>query len=76
PILLDLAIQATLQQFREEQPSGGENQQIVGFSDECVITGRHSGQGVIMPRSNVQTFMLRADIVKAVDKGEFHMWAI
>lgn len=31
---------------------------------------------MIIPRSNMHNLMLRADVVKAVEKGEFHIWAI
>ncbi|EXJ48370.1 lon protease (S16) C-terminal proteolytic domain protein [Vibrio parahaemolyticus VPTS-2010] len=72
----DIAITGSMNQFGEAQPIGGVNEKIEGFYDVCVIKGRHSGQGVIIPRSNVHNLMLRADIVKAVEKGEFHIWAI
>ena len=31
---------------------------------------------MIIPQSNVHNLMLRKDIVEAVNKGEFHIWAI
>ena len=72
----DIAITGSMNQFGESQPIGGVNEKIEGFFDVCEIKGRHSEQGVIIPRSNVHNLMLRADIVKAVEKGEFHIWAI
>ncbi len=65
-----------MNQFGESQPIGGVNEKIEGFFDVCAIKGRTSEQGVIIPRSNVHNLMLRPDIVKAVDKGEFNIWAI
>ncbi|SJL84171.1 Lon protease family protein [Vibrio palustris] len=72
----DIAITGSMNQFGQSQPIGGVNEKIEGFFDICKIKGRHSGQGVIIPSSNQHNLMLRADIVKAVEKGEFHIWAI
>ncbi|MBY8024902.1 AAA family ATPase [Vibrio fluvialis] len=72
----DIAITGSMNQFGESQPIGGVNEKIEGFFDVCGIKGRHNTQGVIIPRSNTYNLMLRADIVKAVEKGEFHIWAI
>ncbi|EKO3485724.1 AAA family ATPase [Vibrio fluvialis] len=72
----DIAITGSMNQFGESQPIGGVNEKIEGFFDVCGIKGRHNTQGVIIPRSNTHNLMLRADIVKAVEKGEFHILAI
>jgi predicted ATP-dependent protease len=65
-----------MNQFGESQPIGGVNEKIEGFFDVCVIKGRTNHQGVIIPKSNIHNLMLRKDIVTAVEKGEFHIWAI
>ncbi|MDC5756263.1 AAA family ATPase [Vibrio europaeus] len=72
----DFAITGSMNQFGESQPIGGVNEKIEGFFDVCEIKGRTNEQGVIIPRSNMHNLMLRPDIVKAVEKGEFHIWAI
>ena len=72
----DIAITGSMNQFGESQPIGGVNEKIEGFFDVCVIKGRSAEQGVIIPQSNIHNLMLRPDIVKAVEKGEFHIWAI
>lgn len=72
----DIAITGSMNQFGESQPIGGVNEKIEGFFDVCEIKGRSNEQGVIIPRSNVHNLMLRGDIVKAVEKGEFNIWAI
>lgn len=72
----DIAITGSMNQFGESQPIGGVNEKIEGFFDVCKIKGRNDSQGVVIPKSNVHNLMLRTDIVKAVDKGEFHIWAI
>ncbi|GAM63166.1 ATP-dependent protease La type II [Vibrio ishigakensis] len=72
----DIAITGSMNQFGEAQPIGGVNEKIEGFFDVCAIKGRTPEQGVIIPKSNVQNLMLRKDIVEAVERGEFHIWAI
>ncbi|EFP96434.1 Lon protease family protein [Vibrio caribbeanicus] len=72
----DIAITGSMNQFGESQPIGGVNEKIEGFFDVCTIKGRSDTQGVIIPRSNMHNLMLRPDIVKAVEKGDFHIWAI
>ncbi|MCG9648084.1 AAA family ATPase [Vibrio brasiliensis] len=72
----DIAITGSMNQFGESQPIGGVNEKIEGFFDVCAIKGRTDQQGVVIPRSNMHNLMLRPDIVKAVEKGEFHIWAI
>jgi lon-related putative ATP-dependent protease len=76
PIRQDIAVTGSLSQKGDIQPIGGVNEKIEGFFD-CVQAGRPSGrEGVIIPRKNVGDLMLRADVVKAVDEGRFHIYAI
>jgi lon-related putative ATP-dependent protease len=72
----DVAITGSMNQFGEAQPIGGVNEKIEGFFDVCTIKGKSGNQGVIIPRSNMHNLMLRADILKSVEKGEFNIWAI
>lgn len=72
----DIAITGSMNQFGEAQPIGGVNEKIEGFFDVCKIKGRRDSQGVIIPQSNVHNLMLRRDIVEAVEKGKFNIWAI
>ncbi|MGF1725631.1 Lon protease family protein [Photobacterium nomapromontoriensis] len=76
PLRQYVAITGSMNQFGEAQPIGGVNEKIEGFFDVCAIKGRSAQQGVIIPQSNVHNLMLRKDIVEAVEKGEFHIWAI
>ncbi|MCL1060189.1 AAA family ATPase [Shewanella gelidimarina] len=76
PLRQDIAITGSMNQFGESQPIGGVNEKIEGFFDVCKIKGRKNSQGVIIPASNIHNLMLRADIVNAVKKGKFHIWAI
>ncbi|MGR5063006.1 Lon protease family protein [Photobacterium sp. DNB22_13_2] len=76
PLRQEVAITGSMNQFGAAQPIGGVNEKIEGFFDVCGIKGRAPNQGVIIPQSNVHNLMLRKDIVDAVEKGDFKIWAI
>ena len=76
PIKQSIAVTGSINQFGEIQPIGGVNEKIEGFFDVCVQRGLTGKHGVIIPRTNVKDLMLREDILKAVDSGMFHVWAI
>lgn len=76
PIQQSWAITGSMNQLGQVQPVGGINAKIEGFFDTCVLQGLTGQQGVIIPRSNTQHLMLRADIIQAVADGKFHIHAI
>ena len=76
PINQALAITGSMNQHGETQAIGGVNEKIEGFFDVCQSLGHAPGQGVIIPRSNVQHLMLRQDVIDAVAKGHFHIHAV
>ncbi|MCZ6793551.1 MAG: AAA family ATPase [Planctomycetota bacterium] len=76
PIRQDIAVTGSLSQKGDIQPIGGVNEKIEGFFD-CVRAGRWTGlEGVVIPRKNVSDLMLRKDVVNAVKRSEFHIYAI
>ena len=76
PIRQDIAVTGSMNQKGDIQPIGGVNEKIEGFYD-CVCAGRPSGrEGVIIPRKNMNELVLREEIVAAVGKGKFHIFAI
>lgn len=76
PLKQSLAITGSMNQQGQVQAIGGVNEKIEGFYDVCSIDGLSGEQGVIIPDSNVQHLMLRADVRKAVAEGRFHLYAI
>lgn len=76
PIKQNIAVTGSINQFGEIQPIGGVNEKIEGFFDVCAHDGLTGEQGVIIPRTNVDNLMLRADIVQAVEEGRFTIYAI
>lgn len=76
PIKQGVAVTGSVNQLGEVQPVGGVTQKVEGFFDVCRLKGLNGQQGVIIPVQNVRNLMLREDVAEAVEKGQFHIWAI
>lgn len=76
PIKQYIAVTGSVNQKGEIQAIGGVNQKIEGFYDCCRSIGLNGNQGVMIPESNVKDLMLRKDVVDAVKKGTFHVYAV
>ena len=76
PLRQDLAVTGSVNQKGEIQPIGGVNQKIEGFFDVCKARGLTGTQGVIIPHQNVRDLMLRHDVLDAVKKGMFYIFAV
>lgn len=76
PLRQDIAVTGSVNQKGEIQAIGGVNFKIQGFYDVCRAKGLSGTQGVLIPESNIDHLMLRKDVVDAVKKGKFHVWAV
>jgi predicted ATP-dependent protease len=76
PIKQSLAVTGSVNQHGTVQPVGGINQKIEGFYEICKIRGLTGEQGVIIPDSNVKHLMLHDDVINAVEKKQFKIWAV
>lgn len=76
PVNQGIAVTGSMSQKGEIQPIGGVNEKIEGYYDVCRIKGITGKQGVIIPIQNVKNLMLRDDIIKAVEDGQFDIYAI
>ncbi|WP_240790173.1 Lon protease family protein [Roseomonas sp. HF4] len=76
PLRQDLAITGSVNQHGDIQPIGGVNEKIEGFFEICAARGLTGTQGVIVPASNVQHLMLRAEVVEACAAGRFAVHAV
>ncbi len=77
PIRQDVAVTGSLNQKGDVQPIGGVNEKIEGFYDCVCALGRPRGtEGVIVPRKNARELALRDDVVRAVARGRFHVYAV
>jgi predicted ATP-dependent protease len=76
PIRQDIAVTGSVNQKGEVQAIGDVNEKVEGFF-EVIRVGRPSGkEGVIIPTKNVADLMLKPEVVEAVRKGRFHIWAV
>lgn len=76
PIRQGIAVTGSVNQKGEIQAIGGVNEKIEGFYDVCVKKGITKDQGVMIPMANVKNLMLRADVIQAVEAGNFHIYAV
>lgn len=72
----DIGVTGSVNQWGQVQAVGGVNEKIEGFYDVCCIGGLTGNQGVLIPASNVRNLILRPDVVEAVERGHFRVWAI
>jgi lon-related putative ATP-dependent protease len=76
PLRQDLAVTGSVNQNGEVQAIGGVNEKIEGFYEVCKAKGLTGKQGVVIPRANVDDLMLKQEIVDAVTKKKFHIYAV
>jgi len=76
PLRQDIAVTGSVNQLGEIQPVGGINQKIEGFFYTCRAQGLTGTQGVIIPEQNRKDLMLRPEVVEAVRKKKFRVYAI
>ena len=76
PIKQYIAVTGSVSQMGEIQPIGGINEKIEGYFDVCKIKGITGKQGVMMPIQNVKNLVLKQEVIDAVEKGTFSIYAI
>ncbi len=76
PLTQEIAVTGSVNQHGAIQPIGGVNEKIEGFYDVCKAKGLTGKQGVLIPEGNVGDLMLRQEIVDAVKKKKFHIYAV
>jgi predicted ATP-dependent protease len=76
PIKQGIAVTGSVNQKGEIQPIGGVNQKIEGFFQVCNAKELTGEQGVVIPFQNIRNLMLRQEVLDAVRKNKFHIYAI
>ena len=76
PIGQDLAVTGSVNQKGEVQAIGGVNEKIEGFFEVCKIRGLNRKQGVLIPHSNIKNLMLKDEVIKEVEAGNFSIYGI
>ena len=76
PLFQGIAVTGSVSQKGEIQPVGGVSRKVEAFFNICKYKGLTGRQGVIVPQKNVRNLMLKKEVADAVERGEFHIWAI
>lgn len=76
PINQSLAVTGSVNQKGEIQPIGGVNEKIEGFYQICKMRGLTGEHGVIIPIQNIKNLHLSDEVIEAVKKKQFHVYAI
>jgi len=76
PLRQSIAVTGSVDQLGRVQPVGGVNEKIEGFFQTCKAAGLSGKQGVIIPKQNVKSLMLRTEVVEAVRQRQFHIYAV
>lgn len=76
PINQSIAVTGSVNQRGEIQPIGGVNEKIEGFFKVCKMKGLTGEQGCMIPIQNVKNLMLGREVIEAVEKGLFHIYAV
>ena len=76
PIDQGIAVTGSVNQKGQVQAIGGVNQKVEGFYEVCRAKGLTGKQGVMIPKANVKNLMVNHSVLRAVEKGRFHIWAV
>ena len=76
PIRQCIACTGSINQLGRVQAVGGVNEKIEGFFDICKQRELDGSHAVVIPADNVKHLMLREDVVEAVQKGRFTVYAV
>ncbi len=76
PIKQSIAATGSVNQKGLIQPIGGVNEKIEGFFKICKLKGLTGEEGVIIPYQNIENLMLADEVIEAVEKGLFKIYAV
>ncbi len=76
PIKQTIAVTGSVNQKGEIQPIGGVNHKIESFFQVCNAKGLSGDQGVLIPQQNLRNLMLQEEVIEAVRRGQFHIYAV
>lgn len=76
PIKQSFSVTGSVNQHGKVQPIGGVNEKIEGFFDICKERGLTGEQGVLIPKANEKSLMLRKDVRDAVEADQFQIYSV
>lgn len=77
PVKQSIAITGSMNQKGMVQPVGGIKEKVEGFFDICKHRN-HLGKdtGVIIPKQNIDDLVLKPEVIDAIKKGIFNIYAV
>jgi len=75
PVRQGIAVTGSVDQHGRIQPIGGATHKIEGFHAVCKERGLDGTHGVMIPRTNVSSVVLRPEVAQDITDGLFHIWA-
>ncbi len=76
PIKQAFAVTGSINQYGEVQAIGGVNEKIEGYFRLCQARGLNGEHAVIIPVANKINLMLKQEVIDAVEKGLFSVYAV
>ena len=76
PIKQSFAVTGSINQYGEVQAVGGINEKIEGYFRLCRARGLNGQHAVIIPAANKRNLMLKQEVIDAVAKGLFAVYAV
>lgn len=76
PLRQDLAVTGAIDQTGRVLAVGRVAEKVEGFYRVCKTLGLTGSQGVVLPRANLPHLTLRPEVVRAVEEGRFHVYAV
>ncbi|MDJ0762623.1 MAG: ATP-binding protein [Myxococcota bacterium] len=76
PIRQGIAVTGSVNQLGEIQPIGGVNEKIEGIFKICEKRGLTGNEGVLIPKTNIRNLMLEKEVIDAVEKNKFNIYAV
>lgn len=76
PLRQDLAVTGAVDQTGKVLAVGRVAEKVEGFYRVCQTLGLTGTQGVVLPRANLPHLTLREEVVRAVEEGAFHLFAV
>jgi predicted ATP-dependent protease len=76
PIKQTFAVTGSINQYGEVQAVGGANEKIEGFFRLCQARGLNGQHAAIIPTANKRNLMLKQEVIDAVAKGLFAVYAV
>jgi predicted ATP-dependent protease len=76
PIKQAFAVTGSINQYGEVQAVGGVNEKIEGYFRLCRARGLNGQHAAIIPAANKRNLMLKPEVIDAVAKGLFAVYAV